>query len=57
MTSANGNQKGIKNILQERGLFLIGMKLNYGRKLLSVQPDFFTQFFLLKETVLISLRI
>ena len=51
MTTAAGNQKGIKSILQERGLFVTGMKLNDGCKLLSVQPDFVAQKPLLKETV------
>lgn len=51
MTAPGGLQKGIKSILEERGLFVPGMRLNDARKLLSLQPDFVAQRPLLKETV------
>src|SRR5689334_22030220 len=43
MMSENGKQKGIRRILQERGLFEPGMKLDEARKLLASQPDFASQ--------------
>lgn len=51
MTSTVGIQKGIASTLQERGLFVTGMRLKDGRNLLSAQPDFRAQQPLLKETV------
>ena len=51
MVSASGKQKGIRSILQERGLFDPGMKLDDARKLLASQPDFAQQKPLLNETV------
>jgi len=43
MVKANGEHKGIKTILLERGLWRTGLKLNAARKLLSEQPDFVAQ--------------
>ena len=51
MVSENGKQKGIRTILQERGLFEPGVKLDEARKLLASQPDFASQKPLLNETV------
>ena len=51
MTTESGKQKGIRSILQERGLFVSGMKLDEARKVLSAQPDFDAQRPLLVETV------
>jgi hypothetical protein len=51
MLTAAGKQKGIRTILQERSLFVAGMKLDECRKLLAAQPDFREQQPLLVETV------
>ena len=51
MLTENGKQKGVRTILEERGLFIPGMKLGEARKLLSSQPDFSSQRPLLVETV------
>ena len=51
MTNEHGIVKGIRTILQERQLFVSGMKLDEARKLLASQPDFMEQKALLQETV------
>ena len=51
MTTECGKQKGIRTILEERGLFVPGMKLDEARKLLSQQPDFAGQKTSLTEAV------
>lgn len=51
MISESGMQKGIRSILNERDLFVPGMKLDEARKLLAMQPDFAEQSPLLNETV------
>jgi hypothetical protein len=51
MVSDTGKQKGVRTILEERELFVPGMKLAEARKLLSLQPDFCGQRPLLVETV------
>ena len=54
MTNEHGIVKGIRTVLQERQLFVSGMKLDEARKLLASQPDFMEQKALLQETVEIS---
>ena len=51
MVSEAGKQKGIRKILQERGLFVQGMKLDKARKFLAAQPACSLQKALLNETV------
>ena len=51
MVSASGKQKGIRSILQERGLFDSGIELDDARKLLASQPDIAQQKPLLNKTV------
>jgi hypothetical protein len=51
MLSDTGKQKGLRTILEERELFVSGMKLAEARELLSSQPDFSEQRPLLVETV------
>lgn len=51
MLSDTGKQKGLRTILEERGLFVPGMKLAEARILLSSQPDFVGQKPLLVENV------
>lgn len=51
MTTESGQQKGIRTILQERDLFVPGLKLDQARKILASQPDFMEQKPLLVETV------
>ena len=53
MLTADGKQKGIRTILQERGLWRDGMTAKEGRKLLSEQMDFKVASFssCIKETI------
>ena len=51
MQTAEGKQKGCRTILQERGLFVDGMKLKECRETLSRESDFRAQRPLLEESV------
>jgi transposase len=51
MQTEEGLQKGVNNILIERGLWVHGMKLDEAREMLSAQPDFASQREWLKEVV------
>ena len=51
MQRPDGIQKGIRTILQKRGLWPASLKLSEARKLLSEQPDFKAQRSWLNETL------
>ena len=51
MLTSEGVQKGIRTILEERGLWVDSMRLDDARAVLSQQPDFQAQKSLLEETI------
>jgi hypothetical protein len=52
MVHADGTQKGVRTILQERGLWSDGTRLPDARDVLAAQPDFAGQKSVLEETIL-----